>query len=506
VVGRDTRFVPWAQVLEDARTVAAHLGGQGVAAGARVGIRAENSYEWIVLDIALLALGAVPVAFPVNEFKGERNCDLAERYALSAMYAERGASAADEPPFVGRLDQLLELRELHPLDVPSPAGEEQAFTLAFSSGTAGRLKCVMVGWAGCLRLIEATAEAYAPRRDDRVLIALPLATFQQRYLTYLAIHSDFEVVLSTTPHFVRALEAGSPTIVLGPPSFYELAETRFANLGAMRRGLMTAGAVVAAAIPVAPLRRRARRALFAPIHKVYGGAIRLMLVGSAPVRPDTLRFFERAGFPLFQIYGMFETGFVSWNTPAANRAGSVGRPVYPGTVSIGDDGEVLVRHPWHLCLGYAHDSRADEPNVFPGDQVIATGDLGEFDAGGFLHLRGRKKNLLISRGGLKVQLEELEQSLCTPRAVRRVAVFEHPSEPSLAVAAWFDGDAEAARTSLTELARQANAGLPLGLQIRSAALIAGSPEPGGPLMNRNLKLNRDAVRREFEDRLEPLGG
>lgn len=507
LTSRTGRYVPWSQVLEDVQVVAGHLAAAGLRAGMRVGVRADNSYEWVVLDLATASVDAVAVAFPVADFKGESNGDLARRYGLSAIYAAADACGGDEPSFVARLDDLLEPHALCLRDAGAPVGVgpgDGAFTLAFSSGTAGSLKCLAIRWTGCLRLLEAQEEAYAVHRSDRILVALPLATFQQRYLTYLAIRSDCSVILSTTAQLLRALREGKPTLMLGPPSFYEIAQTRFANLPRARRRLLEAAGAATAAVPVAALRRRLQRAAFSSVDRLYGGAIRLMLVGSAPVQTSTLSFFRRAGLPLYEIYGMTEIGFVAWNTPRANRIGSVGKPVYPGTVSLGEDAEVLVRHPWHLCRGYEGPSRHAAAGVFRGDNVVATGDLGEFDADGFLYLRGRKKNLLISRGGLKVQLEELESSLCGAAGINHVAVFEPEGASGLAMAAWYHGDAAAARATLEQHAHRVNAGLPLGLQIRSAALLRGSLAAGSPLLNRNLKLDRDAVRRAVDGQLTPL--
>jgi len=508
IAGRDDRRIAWSDVLQDVASVFRELRSQDVREGTRIGICADNSYEWIVLDLALLSIGAIPVALPVAEFRDTRSVDLAERFELAAIFAAAEASEPDEPAFVAPLDELLRGPRVSlraPPSAPVTAAQDGAFTLAFSSGTGGRLKCLRVSWHGCATLIEAHTAAFPFRRDDRILVALPLSTFQQRYLTYLAIRNDCDVVLSTSRHLLRAMRDGKPTVILGPPNLYELAETRYGTFSRRRRLLMSAASSAARLVLSSSLRRRVRGAVFSPLHQLYGGAARLMLVGSAPVRPSTLRFFNRAGFALYQVYGMTETGFVTWNTPAANRIGSVGKPVYPGTVYVSDDDEVLVRHGWHLCTGYHDPPPEVQAGVFLADGIVATGDLGEFDRDGFLYLRGRKDNVLVSRGGHKIQLEELEGSLCEAPAINRVAVFKPSSGAGLAVAAWFAGDEAAARASLGELAERLNARLPLSMHLRHAALIRGDLSADSPLLNRNLKLNREAVRREAERRLEPLG-
>lgn len=504
-----TRFVGWPEVLADVEAVAAHLRAQGVRPGDRVGVRGHNSYPWLVADLALLDAGAVPVAIPVPDFRGQPNAALADRYGLVAMLADRpGRSAADEPGVLS-LERLLELPPL-PVrpDPPAPAGQrlppgdEEVFTVAFSSGTAGRVKCLLLAWPGVQALVEALSGAYPLRTDDRIMVALPLSTFQQRYLCYVALFNRCDVVLTTAGHFLPALAAARPTFLLGPPSFYEFAETRYANLGARRRRVLEAAAAAGVVLPTAGLRRRWRRRVFRDVHASYGGAMRLMLVGSAPTRPGTLEFFDRTGFSFFQIYGMTETGYLTWNRPGADRRGSVGRASYPGTVFLGADGEVQIRHPWHLCVGYEGETAADVAVVFRGEQTIATGDLGEFDSAGYLHLRGRKKNVLVTTGGQKIQLEDLEAELGRAAGVGQAVLYETDAE--LALVAWYEGDPAAVRRSLGPRVEQVNTKLS-GTRIDRFALVEGVLEPGSALLNRNLKVDRAAVRAATEATLRPLG-
>ena len=504
------RFIPWRQVLRDVEALTARLTGAGVRPGTRIGIRGHNSYQWLALDLALLKLAAVPVAVPVPDFKGTGNAELIRRYGLAAVFAGPESRSAGDGAAVAPLEGILEAVEVEPLtDPPVPEGRQilvddrEAFTLAFSSGTAGRVKCLLLAWRGVEALIEAYRAAYPCRPDDRIMIALPLSTFQQRYLCYLAIRSDCEVVLTTAARYVQALGTAQPTVVLGPPNFYEFAEKRYRALGRWGRLRLDAAAGLAALLPGAPMKRRWRQAVFHSYHAMYGGRLRLMLVGSAPVRPGMLEFFARAGFELHQIYGMTEIGYLTWNRAGADRIGSVGREVYPGTVRLNEEGEVLVRHPWHLCIGYEGESPEDVAAVFRAADTVATGDLGRFDADGYLHLRGRKKNIIITTGGQKLQTEDLEAELCRAEGVHQTALFPVDAA-GLAVAAWFEGDESAVRAALLRRVTQLNSRLGADLQIRYLALTEGALSAGSPLLNRNLKIDRAAVRTATVDRLESL--
>ncbi|GHH69073.1 hypothetical protein GCM10017673_18980 [Streptosporangium violaceochromogenes] len=497
-----TVFVPWEQVHADVERVAGHLRRGGVERGDRIGVRAGNGYEWLVLDLALLRLGALLVAVPVPDFKGRPAAEITSRYGIAMMFADRSGRTDGDGSVP--LESLLDLPALPPPVRVAPKGrrlpldDRDYFSVVFSSGTAGRIKCLLMYWPGVHRLIEATIETYAVGADDRIMIALPLSTFQQRYLCYLAIRSECEVVLTTTARYVPALTDCAPTILLGPPTFYEFALIRFENEEAeVRDGLVE--------MARSTDDRETRRKLFASYHEMFGGNVRLMLVGSAPVRREMLDLFDLAGFELYQIYGMTESGFLAWNRPGANRIGSAGRETYPGTVSVAADGEVLIGHPWHICVGYEGESPDDVAAVFRGGDVIATGDLGEF-VDGYLHIRGRKKNVIVTTGGQKIQREDAEAELCRAAGVSQVALLDVPTGQGMAVVAWYQGEEAVARASLRSRVQQLNRRLGPDLRIGGIALVRGDPAQDSTLRNRNLKLNRSAVWAAFERRLETIDG
>jgi long-chain acyl-CoA synthetase len=498
-----TTFLPWSDVRADVEKVSAHLRASDIRAGDRVGIRGDNSYPWLVLDLALLQLGAIPVAVPVPDFKGRTNADIARRYGLVTMFAAKAGRSSESPAVP--LETLL---RLPPVTVRRPPPDRHPetgpryFSLAFSSGTAGRVKCLLMSWPGTRRLIEVTSEAYPLKPDDRIMVALPLSTYQQRFLCWTAIYNGCDIVLTTAARYLAALGAARPTFLLGPPTFYEFAATRFQNEPRRRRTTLTWASRLAGPLP-APLRSRFRQWLFREYHEMFGGNARLMLVGSAPVPAGMLQFFARAGFGLHQIYGMTETGYLTWNRPGSNRIGSVGRETYPGTVLISEDGEVLIRHPWHICIGYEGEEPAEAAKVFRGDNVVATGDLGYFD-GGYLYLKGRKKNIIVTAGGQKVQIEDLEADLAEAAGVNQVALFPPPEGAGLAVVAWHQGDGEAVRDALRPRVRHLNLRLPAELKIRRLGLFEGELSQDSPLLNRNLKLNREAVRTATATRLETI--
>jgi long-chain acyl-CoA synthetase len=127
------------------------------------------------------------------------------------------------------------------------------------------------------------------------------------------------------------------------------------------------------------------------------------------VSKEILEFFAGFGLPVYEVYGQSEdTGPTTFNVPGRTRFGTVGPP-FPGVeVKIGSDGEILVRGR-NVFAGYAKDPEATAETLHDG--WLHTGDLGEFDADGYLTITGRKKDIIITAGGKNVAPTLLEGGL-----------------------------------------------------------------------------------------------
>jgi long-chain acyl-CoA synthetase len=139
--------------------------------------------------------------------------------------------------------------------------------------------------------------------------------------------------------------------------------------------------------------------------------VRILASGAAPIDPEVLRFFRSFGLEISEVYGQSEnTGSTSLNRPGRSRIGTVGE-VFPGNeVRIADDGEVLVRGAV-VFTGYLHDREATEATLIDG--WLHTGDVGEFDADGYLRITDRKKDLIITAGGKNISPGNLEGAIGT---------------------------------------------------------------------------------------------
>ncbi len=173
---------------------------------------------------------------------------------------------------------------------------------------------------------------------------------------------------------------------------------------------MAGVASVAEAVGVGGLRRK----MFAAIHAKLGGAIRILIVGGAAPNPEISKGMRGFGFTLLQGYGLTETSpIVALNRLRKFRDDAAGLPLPNLEVRIEDAddegrGEIVVRGP-SVMLGYYKNEDATRQVLKDG--WFHTGDYGTFDADGFLHVSGRKKNVIVAANGKNVFPEELEDQV-----------------------------------------------------------------------------------------------
>lgn len=398
------------ELHDDVLRVREALRSWGVEPGMRVGIRAPNSYAWLVHDLALLDVKAVSVPF-TEDFAAASATELCDRYELSLLLASRDECAAAGVAHVAALEGDNHGVRVRPAGAaPDDPGFDTPW-LIFSSGSAGGIKGMVLNRRGVEANVDAFTRALAPRTDDRALLFLPLSNFQQRLIYYAAIWHGFDVILTDPNRLFRALKELRPTTLIAPPMFYEAFETRFSNLPSWKRIAARVLGEVARRVPTAGARARLARAVFADAYRAFGGQMRVMITGMAPIKRSTLDLFALMQLPLYETYGLSECGSVSLNLPSAHRIGSVGR-LLPGIeVELADDGEIIVRREHATTRGYFACSEGEHEQTFISDHRVATGDIGRFDDDGYLYLVGRKKEIIITRGGEKIHPEAIEAEI-----------------------------------------------------------------------------------------------
>jgi long-chain acyl-CoA synthetase len=397
----------------------------GVKAGMRVGIRASNCYPWVVYDLALLELRAVSVAFTEDFFPTPAD-ELQERYKLGLLlgFSKDKPLLESTRGFVALMDQE-GTEGLKAIDTYEPEADPdfECPSLIFSSGTSGRVKGLRVSRKGAESTINAFTSRIEPRPDDSLLMFLPISNYQQRMMCYAAFWFGFDLILTDPQRLFRALKELHPTLFVAPPLLYETIEGKLYNLPKWKKLAAEYGGRLIEKIPDAELRKKAAQKLYGEIYEALGGRMRFMLTGMAPIKRSTLQLFARMQLPLFETYGLTECGPVALNYPGQNKPGSVGKPVEPGSVELGEDGEIFVKKKYPQSLSYFECPPEEQLATFMADGRVATGDVGRFDEDGFLYLVGRKKEIIITPGGVKVHPEVLESDIDASTDVAKSVVF-----------------------------------------------------------------------------------
>lgn len=136
---------------------------------------------------------------------------------------------------------------------------------------------------------------------------------------------------------------------------------------------------------------------------------RVCVSGAAPISSEILEFFSGLDINIREVYGQSEdTGPTSFNLPGKTKIGSVGPPIPGGEVKIASDDEILVRGP-HVFMGYYKNQEATDETLIDG--WLHSGDLGKIDSDGYLHITGRKKDLIITAGGKNIAPKNIESAM-----------------------------------------------------------------------------------------------
>jgi long-chain acyl-CoA synthetase len=418
-----SRSLDLVDLHEAAGNLARELGGLGIGPGDRIGICAKNCLEWVLLDLAALRLKAVTAGFEPGKF--EPGAALMSRYGLAVLFTDHPGEGTRA---IGEVAELAD----KPGD-PPPAvswGPEDETTIKFTSGSTGEPKGLAATVGSIDASLRAVQEMFRHGTGDDLFCFLPLSLLQQRYWIYSALRFGHDVTISTYEAALPALRRARPTVVMGVPAFYETAKKHIES----RPG---------------PPEEAARA--------VFGDRIRYLWTGSAPARPQVLRFFDGVGMPIYEGYGLNETCIVAKNHPGAHREGSVGQ-VLPGKKVLFDESGVISIHSDHpVNRRYAYAPPGESERVFGDDGIVRTGDLGYLDDDGFLFILGRADDVLVLDNGRKVIVRPIEERLKAGAAIEECVVF-CPSQTHL-VAVVSPAGEPADEAAIAEQVARANAAL-----------------------------------------------
>ncbi len=560
----------WAEADTRVQAIAGGWLALGLTRGQRVGLVAETSVEWILSDLGILAAGgATTTVFPRETAERVASlladaqvrfavCDddaqvdrlLSVRSGLPGLETvvvvdgrprpEAGVITLDALEAQGRSWLADHPSALH--EVAASLGPADLASILYTSGTMGDPRGVELTHDAWIYEAEAIDHLGVVGPTDVQLLFLPLAHVFAKVMQVAGIRLGIPTAVDgRVDRLEQHLIEVRPTWIAGVPRVYEriLDRVRAAadDLGPLAR--MTLDQAIAFGAETRRreragerigLRRRTAHALvdrtvLRPIRERFGGRLRFLVSGGAPLPVDVARFFDAAGITICEGYGLTESSAASFvNTPDHVVLGTVGRAL-PGTeVRIADDGEVLIRS--RGVMRAYHGLPEATAEAIDEDGWLHTGDLGMLLPSGHLRITDRKKAILVLASGKKVAPSPIEQRLAAASPLIAHATVVGDRRPWCAVLLSLDPDALAAWAqrervaladptidpdrfvrdpdlleALDQIVADVNRDLAGYEQLRRVVVV---PEPftvDNGLLTPSLKVRRRAVEARYQDRL-----
>lgn len=424
--GGKTVDYTWADVLGQARRMAAHLRARGIGDGAHVAILSKNCAHFFITELAIWMAGGTTVAiFPTESaqtirFVLEHSDSQLLFVGKLDSWAQQAPGVPDGMPCIAfplapptHHEQWNEIvSRTEPLTGRRPRGADELAMIIYTSGSTGTPKGVMHNFARISVCAEriCTTERFTER--DRLISYLPLAhVFERSFIEAAAFVASPHVYFSESLEtFVADVRRARPTLFISVPRLWlKFQQGVLHKVSQKKLDLLLK-------IPI--LSGIVRK-------KILDGLgldqVRLAGSGSAPIPPEVIAWYRRIGLNLMEGYGMTEDFAYSHVSKAdASAPGWVGVP-YPGVeVKISDEGEVLIKSPGQM-VGYYKQPELSAASLTP-DGFFCTGDLGERNAKGMLRLTGRAKELFKTSKGKYIAPAPIESLLGESSMIETVMV------------------------------------------------------------------------------------
>ena len=457
--GGQWHTISWRETADRVCRLAEALRGLGLNAGDRVMLVSENRPEWCIADHAIMAAGLVTVpAYTTNTERDHSH--VLENSGARAVIVSNAKLALPLLPAALRAESLEHVITIEPMRQPqggkltfhgwddllaevdgraaraavdariATIGRADTACIIYTSGTGGSPRGVLQHHGAILTCVEGAATVIDEDlvwEDERFLSFLPLShAYEHTGGQYLPIGIGSEIYYAEgLDKLASNIEETSPSFMVVVPRLFEVLRTRIMKQvekqGKVPNYLM-ARALNLAARKGAGQNTGMRRLIDKPIDLVlertlrpkirarFGGRMKAMISGGAPLNPDVGRFFDAMGLMVLQGYGQTESGpVISCNRPRAGLAmETVGPPLKNVEVRIAEDGEILVRGEL-VMHGYWQNPAETERTIING--WLHTGDIGHFDAKGRIMITDRKKDMIVNDKGDNVSPQKVEGML-----------------------------------------------------------------------------------------------
>src|SRR5213594_2085419 len=468
--GAQWKTLTWRQIGDIVREAALGLVALGREKGDMVALLSTSRAEWVQADFAIFSAGCVTVpvypTYPpdliayVENDSGAKTIIVEDPAQLAKVLEGRdrmpgleqiviisGYDAPQPPKMVMTWETLRRLGRDNTTAHQSTLAERVASTsstdlatIVYTSGTTGPPKGVMQTHGNHVAAVNASKQATPVEEGWVHLLFLPLAHSFARLESFLGVAHGLttafaenldkvgENLRETRPHFIcsvprvfekvyakilAGLEAGSP------------AKKKIFNWAVSVGRDVSRHQQRGQPVPLGlELKRKVADTLvFSKLHAALGGRLQWAVSGGAPLARDIAEFFHAAGILLLEGYGLTETcPVLTFNRPDRFKFGSVGQTLPGVQLQIAADGEILARGPNIATKGYFKQAEATR-EVFEPDGWFHTGDIGTLDGDRFLFITDRKKDLIVTAGGMNIAPQNIENLLKADPFISQVMVY-----------------------------------------------------------------------------------
>ena len=450
----EKRKITFTGLRDDVRALTSEFISRGYT-GKHIILIGKSSYEWALTYYASLSCGAILVPLDrdwgVNELSETAkraeaeiiiaDSDLSEKATavatacgleeVSAYVSGEGENSVSAFIEAGRVKYNENPSAYHDLEIDA----YKMSLLVFTSGTTGKGKGVMLSQNNFLSDLSDVIP-YMDFGDKTVGVLPPHHTYGSSVMYIGHVMIGAEIYISAGLRYVsKELREEKPEHLVAVPLYLETFYRKImANVKEQGKEKLVHRMIKFSNF-LCKLGINLRKKLFAKIRAAFGGEIKMIISGGAPINPEILDFFNGIGINTLNGYGITECApIIAVNRSRNVVKGSVGNVLPIDTVRIDDpnedgEGEILVTGP-NVMLGYFKDEEATR-EAFSEDGYFRTGDYGKLTEDGILYITGRKKNLIILSNGKNVYPEEIENELVSVPGIQDIIVYEGKSRRGL---------------------------------------------------------------------------
>ncbi|WP_288412631.1 AMP-dependent synthetase/ligase [uncultured Sphingomonas sp.] len=460
--GGQWQSISWADAARQVASLATALKAIGLKRGDRVMLVSENRPEWCISDLAIMAAGCVTVPTYVTNtvrdhghiIENSGACAIivsTEKLARTVLPAALRTTQSSEKiitiePMKTAQQGSLEFHDWHALiakHLADPAtvaaeadfGREDLACIIYTSGTGGSPRGVMQHHGAILHNVNGCCTVISEDfgwEDEVFLSFLPLShAYEHTGGQHFPIGLGGQIYYSEgLDKLASNIEEVRPTIMVVVPRLFEVLRTRITKAvqkqGRVSSWLLDRAVAIGSKEDGPTLLDRPTKLLVdtllkPKVGKRFGGRLKAMVSGGAPLNPEIGGFFQSLGLCFLQGYGQTEAApVISCNRPAAGiKMDTVGPPLAETEVRIAEDGEILVRG--ELVMHGYWRNEAETARVLK-DGWLHTGDIGEIDAKGRIRITDRKKDIIVNDKGDNVAPQKVEGMLTLQNEIAQAMI------------------------------------------------------------------------------------